>query len=402
MQDPLGNIVTTASIDALRLLDQAIDLHARAWPGALQAAEEATREDPELAIGHALQALIHATWGRREAAAPAMHSALELAGRTSERERSLVELLHHVVRGRTHAALAWMLAHLHGHPADMLALAPGMGAYGLFAFSGRADHNELRLALLDELEPHYPRQHPWLLAYRGWTRIEAGVVDEGLAMALAAIKLQPENAHNAHIIAHGFHEAGRPSGYLDFIDRWMPGYSDEALMWGHLQWHAALAELDLDQQDAALRRCLGAIMSYLTRGSPFMGLADAPAILWRLALRSQRELPWAEVAAHVRRHFPNGTNPFGELHICMVAAVRRDSEGLAASRARLERLAGEGHLGASPAIEWSLALEALIEGNVLVCRRRNTFRYFLDLLENRVRGGDPLERRGVGVVTLNE
>jgi tetratricopeptide (TPR) repeat protein len=363
MQDLLSNTVTTTSRQALRRLDEAIDLHGRAWPGALQAAEEATREDPDLAIAHALQALIHTTWGRREAAWPAIQRAMELAGRTSERERSVVELLYHVVGGRTHAALAWLLAHLRRHPADMLALIPGMGAYGLFAFSGRADHNELRLALLDELEPHYPPEQPWLLAYRGWARIEAGSFDEGLAMAMAAINLQPENAHNAHIIAHGFHEAGRPSEYLEFFARWMLGYPDDALMWGHLQWHAALAELDLDQQDAALRRCLGPIMSYLTRGTPFMGLADAPAILWRLALRGERELPWARVSEHVRRHFPSGTNPFGELHICLVAAARRDAEGLAASHARLERLAAEGHLGALPALEWCLALEALIEGD---------------------------------------
>ena len=363
MQDCLGNTVTTESRQALRLLDQAIDLHARAWPGALQAAQEATREDPDLAIAHALEALIHITWGRREAAGPAIQRALKLAEQTSERERSVVELLHYVVRGRTHAALAWLLVHLRRHPADMLSLIPGMGAYGLFAFSGRADHNDLRLHVLDELEPHYPPEHPWILAYRGWARIEAGDFDEGLAMALAAIKLQPENAHNLHIIAHGFHEAARPSEYLDFFGRWILGYPDDALMWGHLQWHAALAELDMEQQDAALRRCLGPIMSYLTRGSPFMGLADAPTILWRLALRGVRDLPWARVSEHVSRHFSSGTNAFGELHICMVAAARRDTEALAASRARLERLAGEGSLGAIAASEWASALEALIKGD---------------------------------------
>ncbi|MEO6593522.1 MAG: hypothetical protein ABIP94_02075, partial [Planctomycetota bacterium] len=117
------------------------------------------------------------------------------------------------------------------------------------------------------------------------------------------------------------------------------------------------------QQDAALRRCLGPIMSYLARGSPFMGLADAPTILWRLALRGERELPWARVSEHVCRHFSNGTNPFGEMHVCMVAAVQRDADGLAASRARLERLALDGSFGAAPAIEWSMALEALIKGD---------------------------------------
>ena len=96
----------------------------------------------------------------------------------------MLELLEHVVRGRTHAGLAWLLAHLRRFPADLLALTTGMGAYGLFAFSGRADHNEQRLALLDELEPCYPPDFPWLLAYRGWARIEFGAVDEGLAMSM--------------------------------------------------------------------------------------------------------------------------------------------------------------------------------------------------------------------------
>ena len=363
MQDSLGNTVTTASGEALRRLDEAIDLHARAWPGALEAAQQATREDPELAVAHALQALIHATWARREAVAASIQRAIELAGRTSERERSLIELLRHVVNGRTHAGLAALLVHLRRHPADMLALIPGMGAYGLFAFSGRADHDVLRRGILEELAAHYPLDHPWLLAHRGWMHIETGAVDDGLAMARAAIALQPENAHNAHIIAHGYHEARRPSAYLDFLAGWGGRYPDDALLWGHLQWHAALAELDLDRHDAAVRRCLGPILSYLPRGAPFMGLADAPSILWRLGVRGERGLPWAGVAEHVARHFPNGSNPFGELHVCMVAAARRDAAALRASRDRLERMEREGHLGARAALAWALALEALIEGD---------------------------------------
>ena len=363
MQDSLGNTVTTPSHEASRRLNEAIDLHARAWPGALEAAQEATRHDPELALAYAVQGLIRAAWGQREAGGAAMQRAMELASPASTRERSLIELLHHAVHGRTHAALAALLVHLRRHPADMLALVPGMGAYGLFAFSGRADHNELRLELLDELAPHYPRDDPWLLAYRGWARIETGAVDEGLSMALTAIDLRAENGHNAHIIAHGFHEAHRASEYLAFIERWADRYPDDALLWGHLQWHAALAELDLDRQDAAVRRCLGPIMSYLARGSPFMGLADAPAILWRLGLRGVRGLPWARVGEHVSRHFPNGSNPFGELHICMMAAAGRDAQGLRASRDRLARFAGDGHLGARAALEWSHALEAHLEGD---------------------------------------
>src|SRR4029078_5891414 len=75
MQDSLCNNVTNSSTEALRQIDAAIDLHARAWPGALEAADAATREDPELSIGHALQGLIHAMWGRRSAAAECMSRA---------------------------------------------------------------------------------------------------------------------------------------------------------------------------------------------------------------------------------------------------------------------------------------------------------------------------------------
>ncbi len=361
MHDSLGNAVTTDSGDALRLIDLAIDMHARAWPGALEAAQAAVAQAPQLAIAHALEALIHGTWGRKRESDAAMERAMAHVGGTSPRERSLVELLSHVVRGRTHLALASLLVHARRHPTDLLALTTGMGAYGVFAFSGRADHVEARLELLDDLVTHFPPDYPWLLAYRAWARIELGAVDEGLAMAFRAMDLRPENAHNAHIIAHGLHEANRHGEYLDYLAGWLPGYPDTALMWGHLNWHAALAELALLREDAAIRRCLGPVMDYLRRGVPFMGLADAPSLLWKLGLRGVSGLPWSQVAAHAEQHFPRGSNPFGELHLAMLAASCGDIGALQAGRQRLEKLAGEGYMGAPTAIEWTRGLQALIE-----------------------------------------
>ena len=86
-------------------------------------------------------------------------------------------------------------------------------------------------------------------------RIELGSVDEGLEMALRAIESRPENAHNAHIVAHGFHEAHRPAEYLEFLPGWLDRYLEEGLMWGHLHWHAAIAELAQGSNEAALLRC---------------------------------------------------------------------------------------------------------------------------------------------------
>jgi tetratricopeptide (TPR) repeat protein len=362
MQDSIGNEVTTGSTAASRLIDEAIDLHARGWPGALQAAEWATREDPELAIAHALQGLIHGMWGRRAAADAAMSHAIASAPRSSRRERSLVELLDHAVRGRPHAALAWLLLHLRDFPSDLLAVTTAVGAYWTLAFSGRADHDQLRLDLLDDLEGHFPPDYPWLLAYRGWARIEAGAVEEGLAMASRAIERCPENAHNAHIIGHGLYEAGRPQQYLEFASVWLRGYPADALMWGHLQWHAALAELMLDRHDEAVERCMGSILPYLSRGTPFMGLADVPSLLWRLALHGVRDLPWGAALEHARKYFPDGSNAFGEFHIAMLAAAHRDMRDLEACCERLDRLAKNGSLGASAAASWARALQSLIDG----------------------------------------
>ena len=390
MQDCLGNTVTTGSTDALRMIDEAIDLHARAWPGALDAAEGAAREDPELAIAHALQALIHAMWGRRSLADACMSRAWTAARPLSARESSLLELLEHVIRGRTHAGLAWLLAHLRRFPADMLALTTGTGAYGLFAFSGRADHNELRLALLDELEPCYPRDFAWLLAYRGWTRIELGAVDEGLDMALRAIGMQPHNAHNAHIIAHGFHEGRRPAQYLGFLSEWLPAYPADALMWGHLQWHAAISELEMGDEHAARQRSVNELLANLPKSAPFMALADGPSILWRLGLRNVATSAWEPVAQHARVHFPSGSNPFGEIHLAMVAAATGDREALSRGAQRLERLALDGHWGARAGLKWVAALDALLAG-----RQDDAERFFEECEAQAVRLGGSHAQRGI-------
>jgi tetratricopeptide (TPR) repeat protein len=390
MQDSLGNTVTTGSPDALRMIDEAIDLHARAWPGALDTAEAATREDPGLAIAHALQGLIHAMWARRPAAEACMSRAHDSAQRVSPRESSLLELLEHVVRGRTHAGLAWLLAHLRRFPTDMLALTTGTGAYGLFAFSGRTDHNELRLALLDELAPCYPPDFAWLLAYRGWARIELGAVDEGLDMALRAIRQRPQNAHNAHMIAHGFHESGRPSEYLAFLSEWLPGYSESALMWGHLQWHAAIAELELGDEPAASERCVNQLLSHLPKAAPFMALADGPSILWRMGLRGRAPFAWEPLAQHARAHFPNGSNALGEFHLAMVASATGDREALLRCAQRLERLASDGYWGARAALKWVAALEALLEG-----RRDEAERCFEECEAEAVRLGGSRAQRSI-------
>jgi hypothetical protein len=244
--------------------------------------------------------------------------------------------------------------------------------------------------LLDELEPFYPPDFAWLLAYRGWARIELGAVDEGLGMALRAIASRPQNAHNAHIIAHGFHEGRRPAEYLAFLSAWLPDYPVDALMWGHLQWHAAIAELEIGDEAAALGRCVDQLMSHLPKSAPFMGLADGPSILWRLGLRGKPALPWDVVAQHARDHFPNGSNAFGEIHLAMVASATGDREALTQCAQRLERLASDGYLGAHAGLKWVAALGALLAGS-----QDEAERFFEDCETEAVRLGGSLAQRSI-------
>lgn len=369
MKDLFDQTVSTSSAAAARWYDQALDAHLHAWPGVLPALQAALAEAPDFALAHALLALVRAGRGERPAALQALAQAQAAVVGATPREQSHVALLTAVIEGRTLDALALVIEHARKHPGDLLAASTALGAYGLFAFSGRADHDSARLAFIEALALHHPDNRPWLLAQRGWARIEAGRVDEGLVMAQHAIALRPANGHNAHIVVHGLFEAGRQADTLDFIARWLPGYPADGVMWGHLHWHAALAELALGQEDAAVARLLGPILDYLPRGMPYMGLPDLVSLLWRLGLRGRRALPWDRAQWHVQQHFAQGSNVFGELHLAMLAAARGDAAALRAVATRLPVLQGRGLEGAAVALHWVQGLAAAGQGDGATAQR---------------------------------
>lgn len=363
MHDYFGNLVTISSHTGLRHYDQAVDAHLHAWPGVLESVDAALLETPDFALAHALRALVLASRGLGSQAKDAVARAQATAKGTQPREQRHVRIITAIIEGRVGEALQEVEAHVQRFPTDALIASTALGAYGLFAFSGRADHDAARLAFTELLAPHYPSQYPWLLAYRGWARIECGDVEAGLNMARQALTLRPSNGHNAHIVLHGLFELHQPQESLTFLNTWLPRYPTNAVMWGHLQWHGGLAEIELGRLDAAAERLRGPMTDYLPRGSPFMGLADLASLLWRLGLSGVFGLPWALAQEHAQRHFPNGANVFGELHLTMLAAASGDRTRLLAARMRLESAHARGHAGAFVAVEWVQALLALLDGD---------------------------------------
>jgi hypothetical protein len=360
LTDAFGNRITCDSAPAVAALDRAVDAHLHAWPGAFEALDDALALAPGFALAHAARALLLATWGRRAAAQEALARARASAASLLPREQSQVALIELLIGGQVPAAQEHVVVHARQWPTDALACATAMGAYGSFAFSGRLDHDAARLAFIESLRPHYPRDWPWLLANLGWAHIEAGHAAEGLAMAQQALAARSTNAHNAHIVLHGWFERGRPDEGLEFLDAWLPDYPQHGLLWGHLQWHGAMAELQQDRDTAASARLLGPILEYLPHGTPFMMLADLASLLWRLGLRGQRGLPWDAAHDLVREHFGHGSNVFGELHLAMLAAAAHDDAALAASAQRVQAIAERGHAAAPTALSWVNALRALL------------------------------------------
>ena len=363
MNDAFDNPTGTTSSAAVGHYDRAVDAHLHAWPGVLEAIEAATGEAPDFALPYALNALVLLGRGQRSEATQLVARAEACSSAAPPRVRDQIAVIRTIGEGKPQEALARVVEHARLYPTDALTASTALGAYGLFAFSGRDDHDAARLAFSDTLAPHYPDDFPWLLANRGWARIETGQVDEGFAMAWKAIALRPANGHNAHIVLHGLHESGDLSGSLEFVDSWLPSYPSDALLWGHLHWHAALAELALGRSEAAVARLVGPIMDYLPRGSPFMGLADIASLLWRLGLREVRGLPWSEAQRHAERHFPNGSNVFGELHLTMLAAARRDRSALVTSLQRLRSMGENGNEAAPVAMRWTQALIKLLDSD---------------------------------------
>ena len=157
----------------------------------------------------------------------------------------------------------------------------------LLGFSGRRDHHEAQLALLEELAPHWDDDW-WFLGYLGWAYIEnrgGGARDPaGRAIRSAG---NPRNAHAAHQRVHGFFEAGDAAGGAAFIEDWLKGTTGPGYLHCHLSWHQALFELAAAIANAARAIYIDNIRPSAAQAVPMLVLADfgivsvALAVLWR-------------------------------------------------------------------------------------------------------------------------
>ena len=280
MTDRFELPVTAASAEAVADYVAAVDLLLSATPGADARLERALAADPDFALAQIARARLLQLQARIGEARAAAERATALAVRASTRERGHVEAIARAIAGDAPGALALVQEHAAEYPRDALPLSLALGVFGLLGFSGRRDHHEAQLALLEGLAPHWPEDW-WFLGYLGWAEIETGAVAAGTRRVERSLELNPRNAHGAHQRAHGYFEAGDAEGGAAFIADWLPGYQRAGHLHCHLSWHLALFELARGDSERAMAVYRDAIRPTVALSVPMLSLADSASFLWR-------------------------------------------------------------------------------------------------------------------------
>ena len=176
--DRYGLPLTVASEAAAAAYRDGIDLLLAAWPGAADHLDHAIAADPEFALAHAGRARLHQIFGQLPAARAEAALARGFTEHVTPRERQHVEVIAAAIEGGPPAALTPAEEHVQAFPREALVLSLLLGAYGLYAFSGRADHDHAKLAICERHARQYGNDW-WFLTYLGWSHTEAGNVGAG-------------------------------------------------------------------------------------------------------------------------------------------------------------------------------------------------------------------------------
>ena len=351
--DSRGLPITTASAEAARLYRDGVDLLLSAWPGTVETLKQAVEADPDFALAHAALARIHAIRAEPAEARTAIARANDIAARNgTPREQSHVATLALAISGQGRKALESALAHAESWPRDVIILSLPLGAFGLFAFSGMADHDRARVELCERHAAHFDPDDWWFLTYRGWSHAENGTVGLGRGLAERALELRRANANGAHALSHAMFEQGAGDDAEVLITNWLPSYDRAGILHGHIAWHAALSALERGDAAAALAIYDRYVQPSVSSGVPLNVMTDAVSLLWRVRAYGH-DVPairWEAVKHYSDSRLPAPGISFADAHMGLLAAATGDRSGAASRIDGLTRLVEEGAVAAGAVV----------------------------------------------------
>jgi tetratricopeptide (TPR) repeat protein len=366
-QDRYGLRISTVSEVAAVAYRDGLDRILSAWTGAGEALDRALLEDADFAVAYIARARVHQIYGEAVEARAKAGRARSLAARTTKRERQHIEIIASAIEGQPKAALAAAEQHLDEFPRDALVLSILLGAFGLYAFSGRVDHDAARVAICERHARHYGEDW-WFLTYLGWSHTEAGNHGAGRTITELALSLRRENGNAAHALAHALYEQGDTAAGSKFLADWLPTYDRASFLNGHISWHFALLALGSDDVDKALeiyQERIRPTASERARLPPMNVFTDSASLLWRLSLAGKIGLEphWRDVASYSDRMFPRAGVHFADVHWALVA-VATQREDFDQRLAELETLHASGKLAPGQlVIELCRGIRAFAKGD---------------------------------------
>lgn len=337
--------LTTVSDVAASAYADGLDRLLSIWTGADAAMDRAIAADPDFALAHIGRARVHQIFGRPAEARASAARARSLAANATERERGHIHIIASVIEGQPASALADAERHLDEYPRDALVLALLLGAFGLYAFSGRPDHDQARLAICERHAAQYG-QDWWFLSHLGWANTEAGNVGPGRDLTERALALRSANGNAAHALAHALFEQGDAATGQRFLSDWLPAHNRASYLSGHLSWHLALLAIESDDSESALRIYRDHIRPAVSNAAPINTLTDGVSLLWRLALNGHKvsRSLWDEIADFGEQRIPHAGIHFMDLHYVLAAAAMGHEERTKRRLSELDRLHADGKL----------------------------------------------------------
>lgn len=351
--DSRGLPLSTPSDLAAARYREGVDLLLSAWPGADAVLDEAIATDPDFALAHAARARLHAIRVEMPAARAAIAKAAEIVARNgTKRERSHVGTLALAIHGRSAEALDRALAHADTWPRDVLILGLPLGAFGLLAFSGMADHDQARVDLCERHAAQFDADDWWFLNYRGWAHAENGAVAHGRELTQRSHDLRRHNANAVHALSHAMFEGGAGEDADRLISDWLPGYDRSGPLHGHIAWHAALAALEQGDTAKALSVYEAHVQPSATAGLPLNVVTDTVSFLWRMQAYGH-QVPagmWEAAAGYAAPLYTKAGFPFADVHMAMLDAATGKRAAVEERAAALTALVEAGTLAAGPVV----------------------------------------------------
>ncbi|MHB0771415.1 tetratricopeptide repeat protein [Bradyrhizobium sp. 5.13L] len=352
LEDRYGLPLSTTSHEAAAAYREGVDLMLAGWTSAAETLERAIAADPDLALAHIARARVHGFYQQGDLARGKAALARELAAkRGTERERSHVETLALAIEGRLPEAIASTLKHIDAWPRDAVVLSLPLGAFGLFAFSGMADHDRARHELCERVARHYGEDW-WFLTMSGWAMTENGDVVRGRAVTERGFNLRRANAHAAHAVLHAMFEDGSIDEADRLVDEWIPTYDRAGILHSHIRWHQALGALEHGDAARALSIYADVIQPSATQAPPLNVVTDSASLLWRVSAYGHAvpKALWRDADAAAQKLFPKSSLSFADVHMALFAAATQNREALAARLGAIEQRLADDKLPAGPVV----------------------------------------------------